>query len=101
MGRAGRPSGRRRERGESRPLGDESETFVRLLAGAYRVISKHLGDSRFSGIAAVSPAESRRPLSESCLPRNGLAASDLARRAGRATQKGVARRNEAQPCSSP
>jgi hypothetical protein len=26
----------------------------RLLASVYRVISKHLGDSRFSGIAAIS-----------------------------------------------
>ncbi len=41
--------------GEARPLGDESETLVRLLAGAYRVISKHLRDSRFSGVAAVRP----------------------------------------------
>jgi hypothetical protein len=49
VGKAGRPHGCGRERGESRPLGDESETLVRLLAGAYRVISKHLGDSRFSG----------------------------------------------------
>ena len=37
----------------SRPLGDESETIVRLLAGAYRVISKQLGESRFSGNAAA------------------------------------------------
>ena len=38
----------------SRPLGDESEPVVRLLACAYRVISKRLGDSRSSGNAAVS-----------------------------------------------
>ena len=56
------PSGRRRERGESRPLRNESETFVRLLAGAYRVISKHLGESRFSGVAAGLRAERRRLL---------------------------------------
>jgi hypothetical protein len=41
-------------RGSRAPLRDESETFVRLLAGAYRAISKHLGDSRFSGKGAVS-----------------------------------------------
>ena len=41
--------------GSRAPLRDESETFVRLLAGVYRVISKHLGDSRF-GIPAISPA---------------------------------------------
>ena len=40
----------------SRRLGNESETLVRLLACAYRVISKHLGDSRFSGNPAVSGA---------------------------------------------
>jgi hypothetical protein len=38
----------------SRRLGNESETLVRLLACAYRVISKRLGDSRFNGKLAVS-----------------------------------------------
>jgi hypothetical protein len=33
----------------SRRLGDESETLVRLLACACRVISTRLGDYRFSG----------------------------------------------------
>ena len=37
----------------ARPLGDESEPVVRLLACAYRVISKRLGDSRSSGIGVV------------------------------------------------
>ena len=40
---------------------------MRLPAHADRVISKRLGDNRSSGIAAVSPAEPRRPLSASCL----------------------------------
>ena len=30
-----------------------NDTLLRLLASVYRVISKHLGDSRFSGIAAT------------------------------------------------
>ena len=42
-------TGRRRAR-----LAGEIETLVRLLAGAYRVISKHLGDSRFSPEGGVS-----------------------------------------------
>ena len=48
-----------------RALGDESETLVRLLAGAQRVISKNLGDSRFSN-AAVSREDPRRPLFTGC-----------------------------------
>ena len=40
----------------SRPLGDESEPVVRLLACAYQVISKRLGDSRSSGKGVVSTA---------------------------------------------
>ena len=40
----------------SRPLGDESEPVVRLLACAYQVISKRLGDSRSSGKPAVPAA---------------------------------------------
>jgi hypothetical protein len=87
-------SGRRRDRGEARPLGDESETLVRLLASAYRSSA-----STWATAASAALRRSRRPSrdgrsSESCLPPNGVAASDLARRAGRATQKGVARRHE-------
>ena len=40
----------------SRPLGDESEPVVRLLACAYQVISKRLGDSRSSGKPGVPAA---------------------------------------------
>ena len=46
----------------SRRLGNESETLVRLLACAYRVISKRLGDSRFSGKGAVARRRARRLL---------------------------------------
>ena len=48
---------------------------MRLLVGADRVISKYLGDSRFSGKGAVSLAEPRRLLSASRLPPNGVSAS--------------------------
>ncbi len=43
---------------------------MRLLAGAYQVISKHLSDSRLRQ-SGVSPADSRRCLCESCLQRMG------------------------------
>jgi hypothetical protein len=61
-----------------RALGDESETLVRLLAGAQRVISKDLGDSRFSN-AAVSREDPRRPLFASRLQtRRPVASGPLA-----------------------
>ena len=46
------------------PAGSEtSEAPVRLLANPYPVFSKRSGNSRFSGEAAISPAERRWPLS--------------------------------------
>jgi hypothetical protein len=75
-----------RERGESRPLGDKSEPLVRLLAGAYRAISKQLGDSPFSGGAGHAgrgPANGRSWLlgtkSGQRLIADGMGASRLKR----------------------
>jgi len=52
---------------------------VRLLACAYRVISKRLSDSRSSGNVAVSREDPRRPLSASCLQtRRPVASGPLA-----------------------
>ncbi len=74
-------------RGRAQPRPRPGRTHVSACSTALRrPLSKHSADRCFGGIAAVSPAESRRPLCESCLQRNGVAASDLARRVGRATQ---------------
>jgi hypothetical protein len=72
-----------------------------LLECASRAISKHRGDGCFSRKAAVSAADGRRPLSASCLQRNGFAASDLARMQAARAQNGAARSRAAQPSSSP
>jgi hypothetical protein len=71
-------SGANRQRGV---LAQASSPLVRLLDGAYRV-SSHLAGSCFSGIAAVSPADRRRPLSASCLQARRRVASGPLNSAG-------------------